>query len=67
MTTPICVDCKTEQDPRRAWAEVTGWELKRPGGGTNHVALRERTGRVLCNACMTLRRQGINRGQDSLL
>ena len=46
--------------------EVRGWEQRRGQGGTNAVALRELTGRVMCNACMSLRKSGINPKQGQL-
>ena len=49
------------------WMEVLGWEHDRSQGGTNHVALRKRTGRLMHNACMKLEQDGIPSGQDSLL
>lgn len=62
-----CVDCERPVEPRNGWTEVMGFERSRTQGGTNHVALRVPTGRMLCEGCMHLRRNKINREQGRLL
>ena len=62
-----CVRCDREiARGATYWAELTGWAQKRTVGGTNHVALREDTGRLMCDPCMHLEKNRINRGQTSL-
>lgn len=56
--TQRCHRCGTEV-PGRGWREVIGWEQGRNDGGTNHVALRKQTGRVMCAGCMHLAKSGI--------
>lgn len=58
MTTSSCDRCGHPVQPRNAWREVQGWEHPRTGGGTNHVALREHTGKLRCNGCMVLLQSG---------
>jgi len=62
-----CVDCDEDVTPRNAWAEVVGWEKTRNQGGTNHVALRKRTGRLMHESCMALRKSKIAAGQGTLV
>jgi hypothetical protein len=38
--------------PKTAWHRVRGWDQDREQGGTNTIALRQRTGVVVCNGCM---------------
>lgn len=52
-----CVRCSNPiERGKTVWGEIVGWEQKRTGGGTNSVALRQRTGRQMCDPCMTLER-----------
>lgn len=69
MAAPQCVECQREVDERRelVWHGVIGWEKKRGGGGTNHIALRTPTSDVMCNACMTRLAAGLSSLQESLL
>ena len=48
-----CCACDAEIQP--SWTfyeEVTGWTKKRSQGGSNAVAMRSPTGRVMCRGCM---------------
>ena len=63
-----CFEC--EEEIRRGapfWQSIEGWEQKRTDGGTNAVALRQRTGLVMCNTCMTKRKAGIPAAQEKLV
>lgn len=64
----VCDECgKTIDRGLPVWWEVWGWEQERVGGGTNHVALRRRSGRVMCEGCMHVKRgQGPLKGQTKL-
>lgn len=44
--------------------EVVGWEKDRQGGGTNHLALRRRTGVAMHADCLERRKRGLE-GQTS--
>jgi hypothetical protein len=62
-----CSDCGEPVSRQyQRWYEITGWERNRPGGGTNHVADRRRSGRVICDSCMHRRKSGISRSQEAL-
>lgn len=61
-----CCECDTEVTPKEAHHEVVGWEHDRAQGGTNMVSLRKRTGRVMCNSCMAVKKAGVNPGQATL-
>jgi hypothetical protein len=54
MTQAVCAYCDqpVEPDNRDTWHRVTGWERPRRQGGTNHIALRKRTGHFACAHCM---------------
>lgn len=62
--------CGTEIVSRGAWHQVVGFEQDRSAGGTNALALRKRTEKVACNACVSLakseRERGVNPNQGSL-
>lgn len=61
-----CIECGGPTTYAHDFHEITGFEERREGGGTNAVALRERTGRMMCRACMTLRRAGQSAQQGAL-
>lgn len=62
-----CAHCGNEVETEAsAWHEVVGWERPRQVGGTNYIAGRERTGRLVHNACMNLRKSGIKREQTQM-
>lgn len=61
-----CEKCGMKIDRDRDWQRIVGYSRDRPGGGQNHVALREPLGIWMCNACMTLERSGIHHGQQGL-
>lgn len=46
-----CIDCGKEIDQRWDFREITGWEKRRAGGGTNAVKERRETGRWMCRGC----------------
>ncbi len=65
--TARCSECGCPiPDVEYAWTSITGWDKKRRGGGTNHVALRKPTGEWMCDACMQKCMAGIATGQLSL-
>lgn len=61
-----CERCGNDVNDKTAWHEVKGYEQARAAGGTNHVKQRQRTGKVVCHACMTLAQSGIHVGQQTL-
>ncbi len=62
-----CEIChQTVLDPKNAWTGVEGWEHHRDEGGTNHVALRRPTNKVMHNGCMEKLQNGIAVGQEML-
>jgi len=61
-----CVECGSELNPDTAWHEVTGWEHYRVQGGTNHVALRKRSGKLMCQVCMMKLQSGLSATQMTL-
>ena len=62
-----CCECETEiVRGSEIWEEVEGFERKRRGGGTNHLALRKPTGRVMCISCMHRAAAGVDRGQTDM-
>jgi len=64
----FCAECDRVIEPKEnPWAEVTGFERKRDAGGTNHVAMRRRTGKIICPECMVKLLAGLSAGQQSLL
>lgn len=64
----FCIECDRPVTPKEnPWAEVIGFERKRESGGTNHVALRKRTGRIVCPECMVKMLAGMASGQQSLV
>lgn len=54
-----CCDCGQEIETTRgaAW-QISGFEMDRAEGGTNHVLWRKRTGEVMCATCVTTRKYG---------
>ena len=63
-----CISCGTEKNlnERTAWHEVSGYAQHRSQGGTNALALRRRTGRVMCNICMMEAKAKLPPGQEGL-
>lgn len=62
-----CDKCGKEvRNEDSCWHEVTGWDRKRVQGGTNHIALRKLTGKVMCFECMTMLQAGLSVGQMAL-
>ena len=64
----MCVYCQEVvqlRDPH--YWEERGFVKSRTAGGTNSLALRERTGRVAHLACVNLRRAGYDPQQGTLL
>lgn len=53
-----CLRCGKSVAALTSWVEVIGFEKFRSQGGTNHVALRQRTGDALCFGCMTILKAG---------
>jgi hypothetical protein len=52
-----CAHCnRPVESERDAWTETTGWVKPRNAGGYNSITLRTSTGRVMHNACMSLRK-----------
>lgn len=64
-----CIKCNRvlNEQTETVWNKVTGWEKKRAGGGTNHLALRQPQDDVMCNGCMNLMLAGLDPGQTRLL
>jgi hypothetical protein len=56
-----CSACGRQIDERveTVWSKVEGWEKKRSGGGTNHVALRVPLYEFMCALCMDKLQNGI--------
>lgn len=67
-TTTNCHECQKEIDVRspRVWQQVIGWERKRNGGGTNHIALRKPQPVWCCAECIDLKLAGESRNQFKL-
>jgi hypothetical protein len=64
----FCRECGRAVRPKEnPWTEVVGFERKREAGGTNHVALRKRTGVLICPQCMVRLQAGLDAGQLGLL
>jgi hypothetical protein len=62
-----CIRCGTEIVTTRGIAyEVTGFEVDREQGGTNHVLFRQRTGKVMCQRCVTLEKAHIHPAQQQI-
>jgi hypothetical protein len=62
-----CVGCGTDlTGQRNIYTEVKGWEVPRVRGGTNHIYLREKTGRHMCASCLTDRKHGVMTGQTAM-
>ena len=64
----VCPYCQQRVDPDKAgvWAKVEGWTQNRKAGGAHSVSYREEQGEYMHAECMTLRRLGIDAGQESL-
>lgn len=67
MRTTNCGGCGAGVNPYQAWQRVTGYEKRRAGGGTNHVALRQPEQAWLCDSCMRREQRGISAQQGSLV
>jgi hypothetical protein len=52
MTNVRCRFCLREIDPDLAYRHVSGFERKRPGGGTNALRLREPHDSWACSQCV---------------
>lgn len=62
-----CCVCGEEIGSVRGAAfEVKGFEEPRSGGGTNHVLWRERTGKVMCHDCLTMKKHNVDSKQMTL-
>lgn len=59
-------DCPKSINPDKDWAEVRGFDQRRRGGGTNAIALREPTGRYLCDDCMRRLKLGLDTRQGAM-
>ncbi len=62
-----CDICGEPSPAASTWYGVKGYEQPREGGGANHIALRRRTGELVCDGCMRKMQAGIAPNQDSLL
>lgn len=73
MASTRCVDCNEIVNPNTigVYREINGWARVRAGGGTNAVATRVETGRLMCAVCGERRkmhaRHGISAQQTSLV
>lgn len=62
-----CCECGEPIPSQRGAAfEIKGFEEHRAQGGTNHVLWRERTGRVMCSACVMRKKLNIDPRQMTL-
>lgn len=50
-----------------AYRRVTGYVKDRSAGGANQLTLRQETGELACEQCITRLRSGISTEQESLL
>ena len=50
-----------------AYRRVTGYIRDRAGGGANQLTLREETGELACDECISKAKSGISTAQRSLL
>lgn len=67
MPSRTCIDCgHGPLDLRSCWHEVIGFERDRVQGGTNAIAERKRTGRIICDGCKRKRGLGISPDQGRL-
>jgi len=64
-----CEFCGQPVDPAAlgTFQRTCGWTENRSAGGSNAIALPERTARYACHECIRLQRDGINPAQGSLL
>jgi hypothetical protein len=63
-----CVKCGEEvTSPRNAWREVRGWTKPRNQGGDNSLSLRNPTGRLMHEACMSAEKSRVSPGHTSLV
>ena len=65
----VCTFCEREVNPgvETVWYGVQGWEHERDAGGTNHVALRKRTGETACHVCMDKLQRGLSPNQAAMV
>lgn len=62
-----CVTCGEEIETLKGAAhEIVGFEQARDQGGTNHVLFRQRTGNVMCPACVLAKKFHVPAGQLTL-
>lgn len=67
-TTAKCTFCDGPIAPSRDYREVTGFERRRAGGGTNALALRAPGDKWACEGCIRKQtKEGVNANQGSLL
>jgi hypothetical protein len=59
--------CFCDQAVNDHYREVTGWEVRRAGGGANQIVGRKETGRFACNACIRQIRDGLPPASPTLL
>jgi len=55
------------KDKRSPYRRITGYVRDRAAGGANQVTLREETGEVACEDCISKLRAGIDPRQERLL
>lgn len=63
-----CSICNQDKDSRgeKVWQKVTGYEIKREQGGTNHIALRKLLPEYVCALCMSRMQAGDHPGQGMM-
>jgi hypothetical protein len=65
MTAPF--DCCYCGEPASDhYREVTGWEMRRSGGGANQIIGRKETGRHACQECIRQIQIGVTPGAAKL-
>jgi len=65
----ICHLCGRDNIPTyaHAYRRVTGYVKDRSAGGANQLTLRQETGELACEECISKARGGISSKQESLL
>jgi hypothetical protein len=58
----ICAGCGSAVNEQTGWHQVVGYEQRRTQGGLNTLALRRRTGKIVCNACVATRKTEVAAG-----
>ena len=66
MTTCELCGKEISRNSSGVWHKVSGWEKRRPGGGTNHVALRKVEDVFRCEECMQKLLAGFSKDQEEL-